>query len=215
MKTSFFLQHMKNLSFNKACIIISLICLLFPQESFSQDILGKWKCPDEMYQYWGYKAGKAHITFKKDNIFILKVKGRDMMGHKFWPHRRFDVKVKGFYMEKNDSMYFYVEPQNIKCHVLGGKEDPVMSPERDNYRNPTRFPAIARRKIDDYEYYQEQNWLWDGRQVMYDSELRVCEFQRIAMINQMLDFFELKRYSFKEISQDSLRLGKKFIITRD
>ncbi len=215
MKTLFFLQHMKNLSFNKACIIISLICLLFPQESFSQDILGKWKCPNEMYQYWGYNAGKAHITFKKDNIFILKVKGRDMMGHKFWPHRRFDVKVKGFYMEKNDSMYFYVEPQNIKCHVIGGKEDPVMSPERDNYRNPTRFPTIAKRKIDDYDYYQEQNWLWDGRQVMYDSEQRVCEFQRIAMINQMLDFFELKRYSFKEISQDSLRLGKKFIITRD
>ena len=50
---------------------------------------------------------------------------------------------------------------------------------------------------------------------MYDSEQRVCEFPKIVVTNQMLDFFELKRYSFKEISQDSLRLGKKFIITRN
>ena len=30
----------------------------------------------------------------------------------------------------------------------------------------------------------------------------------------MLDFFECKIYSFEKISQNSLRLGKKFVITR-
>ena len=64
--------------FNKACIMIGLICLLIPQESFSQDILGKWECPEGMYQYWGYKTGKANITFNKDNTFVLKVKARNM-----------------------------------------------------------------------------------------------------------------------------------------
>lgn len=180
-------------------ITVSLICLLFPQESFSQDILGKWECPEGMYQYWGYKTGKAHITFKKDNIFILKIKGRRTRQKGTTAPRPMSVKVKGFYMVKNDSMYFYVTPKHIKCSVSAGEEDPALS--------PTQF--------DFYKKYIRSETTWDSRELFYDSELLQCEFKRISVINQMLDFFQLKRYSFKELSQDSLRLGKEFIITRD
>lgn len=202
---------------NKVRITICLICLFLPQMSFSQDICGKWECPDEMYQYWGYKAGKAHITFKNNNTFVLKVKGRSMMGSKFWPHRGMSIKAKGLYTAKNDSIYFYIRQEDIKCHVTAGKEDPAMSPKHNNRFNPVYSPAIVHRKEDNYDYYEKNiksRTTWDGREVYYDSEVRMCDFQRIAMINQMLDFFELKKYSFKRISQDSLRLGKKFVITR-
>ena len=197
-------------------ITIGLICLLLPQASFSQDIYGEWKCPDEMYQYWGYKTGKAHITLKKDNTFVLKIKGRNMIraGGK---HRRLSVKVKGLYTEKKDSMYFYVNQKDIKCNITPGKEDPVMSAERPSYYYPPYVTNEMKRKYEDYEYYEKNikpRTTWDDREVYYNSELRLCEYQRIAIINQMLDFFECKRYSFKKISQDSLRLGKKFVITR-
>ena len=97
-------------------ITIGLICLLLPQASFSQDIYGEWECPDGMYQYWGYKTGKAHITLKKDNTFVLKIKGRNMIraGGK---HRRLSVKVKGLYTEKKDSMYFYENQKDKKCNI--------------------------------------------------------------------------------------------------
>ena len=178
-------------------ITIGLICLLLPQASFSQDIRGEWKCPDEMYQYWGYKVGKGELMFKKNNTFILKLKGRHMrvggMGGIAGKRQRMNVKVKGLYTAKNDSIYFYVNPDDIKCHVVGGREDPAMSPNYD--------PS-------------NQRTTWNGSEVRYDSELRICEFQRISIINQMLDFFECKRYSFTKISQDSLCIGKKFVITR-
>lgn len=202
---------------NQAYILICLICLLLPQMAFSQDIIGEWKCPDGMYQYWGYKAGKAHITFKKDNTFVLKVKGRNMRMGLAGRQRRMNVKVKGFYTEKKDSMYFYVNQKDIKCNITPGKEDPVMSPERPGYYYPPYVTNEMKRKYEDYEYYEEKikpRTTWDGREVYYNSELRICDFQRIAIINQMLDFFECKRYSFEKISQDSLRLGKKFVITR-
>ena len=174
-------------------ITIGLICLLLPQASFSQDIRGEWKCPDEMYQYWGYKVGKGKLSFNENNTFALELYGRNMLGHKFWPHRRMDLNVKGLYTAKNDSIYFYVNPDDIKCHVVGGREDPAMSPNYDS---------------------SNQRTTWNGSEVRYDSELRICEFQRISIINQMLDFFECKRYSFTKISQDSLCIGKKFVITR-
>ncbi len=205
------------MSLNRIHIIICLICLFLPQMSFSQDICGKWECPDGMYQYWGYEVGKAHITFKKNNTFVLKVKGRNMMGNKFWPHRSMSVKAKGLYTAKNDSIYFYIRQEDINCHVTANKENPIMSPERENRYNSVHLPAIVHRKEDNYEYYEKNikpRTTWDGREVHYDSELRICDFQRIAVINQMLDFFECKRYSFEKISQDSLRLGKKFVITR-
>lgn len=56
---------------SRVCIVASLLCLLFPQVSFSQDVCGKWKCPKEMFQEWGYRSVKGHITFKKDNTFKL------------------------------------------------------------------------------------------------------------------------------------------------
>jgi len=203
---------------NFLTITVSLICLLFPQESFSQDILGKWECPEGMYQYWGYKTGKAHITFKKDNIFILKIKGRRTRQKGTTAPRPMSVKVKGFYMVKNDSMYFYVTPKHIKCNVTAGKEDPALSPAQLDRQYPSHWSTSMKRKYEDYDFYTENirsEFTWDSRELFYDSELLQCEFKRIAVINQMLDFFQLKRYSFKEISQDSLRLGKKFIITRD
>ena len=198
-------------------ITIGLICLLLPQASFSQDIRGEWKCPDEMYQYWGYKAGKANITFNKDNTFVLKVKGRNMRIGLAGKHRRLSVKVKGYYTEKKDSMYFYVNPKNIKCNITSGKEDPVMSPQLSSNYYPPYVTNEMKRKIEDYDYYEKNiksRITWDSREDRYDSELRICEIQRIAVINQMLDFFECKRYSFTKISQDSLRIGKKFVITR-
>ena len=192
-----------------------LVCLLLPVESFSQDICGEWKCPDGMYQYWGYKVGKANITFKKNNTFTLKVKGRNMrVGGK---RRRMSVKVKGFYTAKKDSMYFYVNLKNIKCHVTSGEEDPVMSPQLSDNHYPAYVTNSEKRKYEDYEHYEKNikpRTTWDGREVRYNSGLRVSEFQRVAIINQMLDFFECKRYSFKEINQDSLRIGKEFIVTR-
>ena len=201
---------------NQAYILICLICLLLPQMAFSQDIIGEWECPDGMYQYWGYKTGKAHITFKKDNTFVLKIKGRNMIraGGK---HRRLSVKVKGLYTEKKDSMYFYVNQKDIKCYITPGKEDPVMSPQQPGNHYPPYMTNKMKRKIENYDYYQKHirpRITWDSREGHYDSELRICNFQRIAVINQMLDFFECKRYSFEKISQDSLRLGKKFVITR-
>ena len=202
---------------SKFFIMASLLWLLFSQLSFSQDIIGEWECPEGMYQYWGYKAGKAHITFKKDNTFVLKVKGRNMRIGLAGRQRRMNVKVKGFYTEKKDSMYFYVNQKDIKCNITPGKEDPVMSPERPSYYYPPYVTNEMKRKYEDYEYYEKNikpRTTWDGREVYYNSELRLCEYQRIAIINQMLDFFECKRYSFEKISQDSLRLGKKFVITR-
>lgn len=205
-------------NFNKVYIIISLICLFFlPQESFSQDIYGKWDCPEGMFQYWGYNTGKAHITFKKDNTFILKVKGENMRIGLQSRLKSMNAKVKGLYTEKKDSIYFYVIPKDIKCNIIPGKEAPMMSPELPNYRYPHYVLNEVKRKYENYDYYEKNiktRATWDFREVYYNSEISICDFQRIAIINQMLDFFECKRYSFKKISQDSLRLGKKFVITR-
>ena len=99
-----------------------------------------------------YKVGKGKLSFNENNTFALELYGRNMLGHKFWPHRRMDLNVKGLYTAKNDSIYFYVNPDDIKCHVVGGREDPAMSPNYD--------PS-------------NQRTTWNGSEVRYDSELRI------------------------------------------
>ena len=162
------------------------------------------------------KRVKHTLHLIKDNTFILKVKGKYMIrfGGKL---RRISVKVKGLYTETKDSMYFYVSPKNIKCDITPGKEDPRMYPQLPSNRYPSYMPKDVKRKIEDYDYYEKHiksKITWDSREGHYDSELQVCDFQRIAIINQMLDFFECKKYSFKKIGQDSLRIVKKFVVTR-
>ena len=152
--------------FNKVSIIAFVINICTITNLYGQSVSGNWKYVKESIEKMqlGYNVSKGKVNFKKDGTFYVKLSGRSLLGHKFYPYRSFFVKVQGVFTIANDSIFLKTIPQNILCFVDLGKEDPHFSP---NYEKSLERAT------------------WNYLDIKYESELSDCKYQEKNILEQM------------------------------
>ena len=171
----------KSCYFKRITSLVVLV-LLSIQLTFAQRLEGKWQCTKEslLEMGLGYAGIKGKCTFKKNGTFTLVIKGRSLLGHKFWPYRTMSAKVTGKYAVDGNSITSAIDAKDVKVYVQPEKDDPELDPETDAKRRFTTWDAASRR----YETMvmncevQKQTirekildlWVWNGLPVSYADE---------------------------------------------
>lgn len=181
----------------KLAIMFGLLGM-FNQNTYGQEnnnrLSGKWKCSKEMFKEWGFRYAvmRGKVSFKEDNTFKVKVKGRSHMGHKFWRKRTITIKIKGLYSMKNDSLVLIADSANVKCYVDPDIDNPVNTPR--------------------YEMY-ERIGTWNPLERRYSKELTQCRFHEEAVRKKMIEIWN-KGYMMELPDKNLLKLGKGIILEK-
>lgn len=181
---------------SRAVLTVCLLCFCLTQNSYGQEITGKWKCSKEMFEEWGlrYASMKGKVRFYKDKSFKVVVKGRSHLGHKFWTFRNINIKINGIYTLRNDSLVMSVKPEKLKCYVDPGIDDPRLSPYYDKWLERSRST-------------------WNSAETFYESYVTQTDFHEQVVWEKMFGIWN-NEYLFEQTDNEHLRLGKEIILER-
>lgn len=178
-------------------MFVCLLCFCFAQEASCQDVIGKWKCTNEMFDMWnlGYSYIKGNVQFKNDNTFVVKVKGKKLSKSVYAKEWSLALKVKGTYTIKNDSILLSAPSNAIDCTVDPDMEDPNLSLSDYQLLNIARSNA------------------YDGAGAEYRNQTTQCSFQELAIIEKVLPVWN-DNVVFVFHGKKNLQIGEKIILRR-
>lgn len=167
-------------------IIFIIILSIFTLQLSAQQLEGKWKCSKEMLLNMGigYASINGKCHFKNDGTFTFVIKGRSLLGHKFWKYRTMYAKAKGHYII--NSKGFSTRISDIKVNVEPEMDNPEFDPKE-----------LEKRKIT----------TWDAASTRYENIRINCEVQEQTIKERILNLWTCRNIPIYYPSKKSINIG--------
>lgn len=185
------------LFFNKLCrfFCICLLYLFSLNLSFAQQLIGKWKCSEDtmLEMGLGYKSISGKCHFKKNGTFTIRIKGRSLLGHKFWRYQTMSAKVKGKYILDGNNITSMINTDAIKVDVDSGMEDPELN-----------------QKTKEAEKYTT----WDSARRTYEMELYYCGVQEQVIKEKILNLWTWNKLQISHADTGNIYIGNMIMLKK-